>query len=910
MKLTRLYIDQFQQFRTPLDVTGLEAGLNLFVGPNESGKSTLVRAIRAAFFERHKTGSVTELQPWGDSSAGPEIQLEFDWQGSRWTLNKRFLQSKRCDLQGGGEHYRGDEADDRLAELLGYEFPGRGASKAEHWGIPGLLWVEQGAVQEMREPVGHAGEHLQAALSRNLSEALGDVASTGGDALIARVEQERGKLLTATGRSTGELKQAEQESARLAAEQDRLDSQVDEYRELVDRLGELQRQQREIDAARPWEAQQARAEKARQALDAVQAQQQRQAQERSELDACRRSQQLYRQQLQDMEDQARQLARREEEKARAQQQREQHRANDGGIRQRLEEAKADYARAEEALASARQHARRQALQAEQERLREQSSRLGATLADARRLRDTLQQLSEQHQAIRIDDEALRQLQRTEDEREKLGIQQQALATRLAYRLEDGQQLMLGDQPLSGEGEKELLAAAELRIPGVGTLTVTPGGSDVAELSRRQQRHAADRDALLHELGAASLADAGARARKADELNRRMERERAELKGLAPQGLDALESEQRLAEQRQKQLADELAQLPDAPRAAAPLDEAQAQAALANAGEQLKAAEHAEQAHRQALGLAQQALATAEAEWQSLHDELNAPDRQQRQQQARDALTDLHAQDERLQASLERRQSEIEAANPELLEQDLERFTRAAEAQLQQARGREREVHDLQIRLDTQGAQGLDEQRDDARRQQQQIQRRRDELSRRAEALDLLLTRLKQQRQTVTRRLQAPLQKHLGRYLKLLFPGAELTVDEDLKPEALIRDGTGGEERGSLEALSFGAREQMGLITRLAYADLLKEAGRPTLIILDDALVHCDRARREQMKRILFDAARRHQVLLFTCHPENWQDLGVAPREMQALKTAGSTADMLAPQAGGDAPRPGVTARHE
>ena len=35
------------------------------------------------------------------------------------------------------------------------------------------------------------------------------------------------------------------------------------------------------------------------------------------------------------------------------------------------------------------------------------------------------------------------------------------------------------------------------------------------------------------------------------------------------------------------------------------------------------------------------------------------------------------------------------------------------------------------------------------------------------------------------------------------------------------------------------REQMGLISRPAYADLLREAGRPTLVILDDALEHSD-----------------------------------------------------------------------
>jgi uncharacterized protein YhaN len=74
---------------------------------------------------------------------------------------------------------------------------------------------------------------------------------------------------------------------------------------------------------------------------------------------------------------------------------------------------------------------------------------------------------------------------------------------------------------------------------------------------------------------------------------------------------------------------------------------------------------------------------------------------------------------------------------------------------------------------------------------------------------------------------------------------------------------------------------MGLISRLAYADLLREAGRPTLVILDDTLVHSDEERLDDMKRILFDAATRHQLLLFTCHPEKWQDLGVPPVDIQA-----------------------------
>ncbi len=161
-------------------------------------------------------------------------------------------------------------------------------------------------------------------------------------------------------------------------------------------------------------------------------------------------------------------------------------------------------------------------------------------------------------------------------------------------------------------------------------------------------------------------------------------------------------------------------------------------------------------------------------------------------------------------------------------------------------------------------------------------RRHGEMKRLAEGATLLLDLLQEKRQQLTRQLQAPLQRHLNRYLQLLFPQASLEVDELLMPGRLVRNRGQGTEAGEFEALSFGAREQMGLISRLAYADLLKEADKPTLIILDDALVHSDEQRLIQMKRILFDAGQRHQILLFTCHPEKWLDMGVPIRELASL----------------------------
>ena len=122
--------------------------------------------------------------------------------------------------------------------------------------------------------------------------------------------------------------------------------------------------------------------------------------------------------------------------------------------------------------------------------------------------------------------------------------------------------------------------------------------------------------------------------------------------------------------------------------------------------------------------------------------------------------------------------------------------------------------------------------------------------------------------------------HLQRYLSLLFPGATVSVNDMLVPEALTRTGGAGQvEAGAFDQLSFGAREQLALISRFAYADLLREAGRPTLIILDDALVHSDSQRLAMMKRVVFDASQRHQVLLFSCHPDSWRDMGVPARAL-------------------------------
>lgn len=234
--------------------------------------------------------------------------------------------------------------------------------------------------------------------------------------------------------------------------------------------------------------------------------------------------------------------------------------------------------------------------------------------------------------------------------------------------------------------------------------------------------------------------------------------------------------------------------------------------------------------------------------------------------------------------LTERQKHIDQANPDVLRQDIDRLTRSAEAAEKEADQRRLELERLKASLEAIGAEGLEELGAELAIKLERARRRRDQLEHRANALELLHTKLTEHRLALTRQLQAPLQRHLNRYLQLLFPDARLTVDENLIPEVLVRQAHGGEERGRFEDLSFGAREQTALISRFAYADLLLEAGRPTLIILDDALVHSDAERLDAMKRVLYDAAQRHQILLFSCHPDNWRDLGVAARDIQKFSS--------------------------
>ena len=113
-------------------------------------------------------------------------------------------------------------------------------------------------------------------------------------------------------------------------------------------------------------------------------------------------------------------------------------------------------------------------------------------------------------------------------------------------------------------------------------------------------------------------------------------------------------------------------------------------------------------------------------------------------------------------------------------------------------------------------------------------------------------------------------------MKMLLPGANIVLDEDLRIAAIHRGG----QREEFEVLSGGTKEQLAVLTRLAFAELLLGQGRPATVILDDALAFSDDDRIESMFDVLMRAGENVQIIVLTCRKRLFTRLGAAPLEIR------------------------------
>ncbi len=144
----------------------------------------------------------------------------------------------------------------------------------------------------------------------------------------------------------------------------------------------------------------------------------------------------------------------------------------------------------------------------------------------------------------------------------------------------------------------------------------------------------------------------------------------------------------------------------------------------------------------------------------------------------------------------------------------------------------------------------------------------------SEAYDRLYALFEECREKQLGTVMGPIHDRVVRWMKLLriaqFEG--IRFNDQFLPEKLL--GRDGFAEISMAEESTGTIEQLGLMVRLALGSVLATPEEPLAAMLDDPLTHSDIVRLDRMRAVLRSAAAGAapsagplQIFVFTCHPE-------------------------------------------
>jgi hypothetical protein len=185
----------------------------------------------------------------------------------------------------------------------------------------------------------------------------------------------------------------------------------------------------------------------------------------------------------------------------------------------------------------------------------------------------------------------------------------------------------------------------------------------------------------------------------------------------------------------------------------------------------------------------------------------------------------------------------------------------------------RTLHEIAAQLTIFGTEGRKGKLDAAEIQCEHARNEHDRVGRRARAVQLLRDVMVRHRDTTRLRYVEPYRAELQRLGRPVFgPSFEVDVDSDLCILNRTLDGC----TVPYESLSGGAKEQLGILARLAGAALVaKEDAVP--VVVDDALGFTDPDRLAKMGEV-FDTVGAHgQVIVLTCSPDRYDGVKGAHR---------------------------------
>ncbi|WP_019145495.1 AAA family ATPase [Aeromicrobium massiliense] len=857
MRLLRIRLKDFrgvEESEVRLDAPGV----TVVVGPNEVGKSSLAEGLRLV--RQYKSASshrdVKAVQPT-HRDVGPEVEIEVETGPYHFVYTKRWLRKHRTELTvlaPRRQQLSGDEAHDRVEAMF-----------AET--LDATLWdaLQQVQGDSLHQPALGRATPLQAALSGRAGADDGSVHA----ALVDRAAAERALYLTATGKPTKELADAEQRRADAEHELSqareamaRVESDLEAHARTVSRLADLQprvaeraevlaqveqRHQTVVGLRRELE----RAEAAVREAELVAADARRRVEERQVLvaEVAERQRSLTSLDV-EHEQVAARLAETETLLAPAV--------------ERRETARQAHGDATAALAAARR-------QVEQARAGAELASLRDRVQRAQKAADELRSAHEAQERNGLDAAALRRVEQAQLDVDSALAAARAGAARIVVEPLGDAVVHLDGRPVVRVVEHEVIAETEVDVPDVVRVRVLPDRS----ADEQAERVGRVRDVLAALLAAHDVPDLVAAREKAAEhadLVRAAEAAAATRDlVLAGESLDRLTARLTVLEERAEAApAEPLEVLEDALDAAdRVLRETERERDDAGAdhdrlSDQVGAlrADHARAAARREA---------AHAELDRLRTRLEA-DRAQQLDEALQATADesAHAGDA-ARAEVARLRDALDDLGAELLEVELENARGAVENAGREIAALEAERVRLESVLDDRGRDGLQDRLDQALAAVHDAERTHESVRARAAAADLLHEVLHRHQHETRARYVDPFRREVETLGRPVFgPDFAVEIADDLSVESRTLDGVTVPFAG----LSGGAREQLALLTRLATARLVDPAdGAP--VVLDDSLGFSDPDRRRRLATVLALAGRQAQVVVLTCDPDRFAHLGQA-----------------------------------
>lgn len=868
MRLHRLRLSHVKGV-TDLTVDFPDSGVVVLEGPNEIGKSTLLEALDRLLDPSCKSTSkaagVKAMQPVG-VEAGPFVQAELSLGGYRLIFAKQWLLRPTTTLkvlEPTPAQLAGDAAQERMTAIL--------AECLDRPLFDALRYTQAGEPQ------------IPLTSSRLLAEALdgaagADLHTDSGADLLGEVEAEFLRYFTRTGRPTGLYRSAiaETETARDAAVH--AHTQVCEAHDLLEQR-ELATQALRAASASTADVESA-LEQARERAAAASAvvHQLRRAQERAEAAATAQARassdhELRQRMVRELDEHRRSVTALSDDVARRAQGEQPLVLAQATAAEAVQSSTEALARTREVAELAGADATHLAEVAELARLHDRLQRAAQLSAQLAAAQAVLAESTVTPAVLRriTDASGAVQVARATIAGAATVVSLQGLGDGVSIEI-DGSSLLL--EPGAAVREHLISRETSLVLPGVLRVSVRPQG----DLPALAEQHARAQQVLALALAQAEVEDldtarqrCAAHEAAAAAAHRLRTALAGELGGESAEALSARAAELQVCTNGYLETRLDLDRLPatvaqaKAVQQAAKGEVALHLAALARAQACDAAARDAYVEARRGLEVAQARLEHADTALRT-HEQRLVEVRLPRddgalEQAHRDAVSALRqAQDEMARAQQATIDADATGAGDRL-----DTATAALQAQRDRVSGLRDRANQLKGSVELSAGEGRQEAHELALQAFGQARSALLSIDRRARAARQLHETLHRHRQQAHDAYVAPFAAAVERLGKQVYGDTfGVGVSRDLMLTHRHLHG----RTVPFDSLSGGAKEQLGILSRLAVAALVEQdQGVP--VVIDDALGYTDPARLRSVGRVLADPGSTGQVILLTCNPQRY-----------------------------------------